>query len=214
MFLCAHKYVCTYLYLCVYVCVSVCTYMSACMCICVYICVCMCVHVGASVRVCMCVYVWAGMSCVCAYVWLPVCMHACMSVCVHLCVCVCVCLCVRGRVGKAASFGNLVLGLALALQGTLLRAPARAWRLSRALEAGSAPPSPFRAPPRLVKASHKLSTSLVLEGLRGRPPTVGTVADKHLWDTCRSPGAVLRALGPSHSITLRTQETSAGSHGR
>lgn len=204
VFLCAHKHVCTYWHLCVYVRVSVCTYMPACMCLCVYTCVCTRVHVGTPVRAC------AGVSCICACVWLPVCVHVCMST----CACVCVCMCVHGCVGKVASFGNLVLGLALALQGTVLRAPARAWRLSRALEAGSAPPSSFRAPPHLVKASQKLSTSLGLEGLCGRPPTVGTGADKHSWDTCRSSGTVLRALGPSHSITPRTRETSAGSHGR
>lgn len=195
---------------CVYILASVCI----CTCLCVYIYACLyvplCIHMR--LHACACRYTCA---CVCRCV-MYMCMRlaACVCVCMSTCARVCVCMCVHGCVGKVASFGNLVLGLALALQGTVLRAPARAWRLSRALEAGSAPPSSFRAPPHLVKASQKLSTSLGLEGLCGRPPTVGTGADKHSWDTCRSSGTVLRALGPSHSITPRTRETSAGSHGR
>lgn len=192
MCLCVYIYACLYVHLCKHMCLHVCACRYICACVCLSMCVQVChVHTSGCLCVCMCV-----------------------CLCVYTCARVCVCMCVHGCVGKVASFRNLVLGLALALQGTVLRAPARAWRLSRALEAGSAPPSPFRAPPRLVKASHKLSTSLGLEGRRGRPPSVGTGADKHSWDTCRSSGTVLRALGPSHSVTPRSQETSAGSHGR
>lgn len=127
-------------------------------------CTCKCVHI------CICVYMYVS-ACVYTCVYLAVCMHVCLCVCVYfLCMCIHMWLpvcnvCVRAHAfsqmcwqSLVAGFRNLISGLALAFRGHSLVPP---W---------SAPCS-FWAPPCLTRASHKLSISLVLEGLRGRPPT-------------------------------------------
>lgn len=111
------------------------------------------------------------------------CVHLCLvyvytyvAACVHVCVCACVFTDVLASLVEG--FRNLISGLALALRGRSLvpllmpGASPRPWGQALHL-------IHFWALICLARASHKLSISLVLEGVCGRPLTAGTGADEH-----------------------------------
>ena len=155
-------------------CVSVYTYA----CLYVRVCIRMCLPVYVPVRtsvciwqcVCMCVCVCAFISCVCVYI--------CGCLCAHVCVCVCACVFTDLLASLVEGFRNLISGLALALWGRSL-VPLLMPGVSPRPCGQTLHLIHFRALTCLARASHKLSISLVLEGLRRRPPTVGTGANEH-----------------------------------
>ena len=165
---CVHICICVYMYvcLCVHICLPVCacvyTYVSACVCACTYI----CVYLAVCVHVCLCVCIY--ILCMCIHMWLPVC----------TCVCVCACVFTDLLASLVEGFRNLISGLALALWGRSL-VPLLMPGVSPRPCGQTLHLIHFRALTCLARASHKLSISLVLEGLRRRPPTVGTGANEH-----------------------------------
>ena len=148
--------------------------MPACMCVCVYVCVCLCmclyVHLCVSGSVCACVSVCVHLYLVYVYTY--------VAACVHMCVCVCACVFTDLLASLVEGFRNLISGLALALWGRSL-VPLLMPGVSPRPCGQTLHLIHFRALTCLARASHKLSISLVLEGLRRRPPTVGTGANEH-----------------------------------
>ena len=148
--------------------------MPACMCVCVYVCVCLCmclyVHLCVSGSVCACVSVCVHLYLVYVYTY--------VAACVHMCVCVCACMFTDLLASLVEGFRNLISGLALAIWGRSL-VPLLMPGVSPRLCGQTLHLIHFRALTCLARASHKLSISLVLEGLRRRPPTVGTGANEH-----------------------------------
>ena len=166
---CAHVSVYTFVSVCICVCLCVHACLLACACVYTYVSACVCarMYICVSGSVCTCVYVCVFMSCVCVYI--------CGCLCAHACVCA------RVFTDMLASlvegFRNLISGLALALRGRSLvpllmpGVSPRAWGQALHL-------IHVWALICLARASHKLSISLVLEGVCGRPLTVGTGADE------------------------------------
>ena len=144
------------------------------MCVCVYVCVCLCmclyVHLCVSGSVCACVSVCVHLYLVYVYTY--------VAACVHMCVCVCACVFTDLLASLVEGFRNLISGLALALWGRSL-VPLLMPGVSPRPCGQTLHLIHFRALTCLARASHKLSISLVLEGLRRRPPTVGTGANEH-----------------------------------
>lgn len=128
------------------------------------------VHLCVSGSVCACVSVCVHLYLVYVYTY--------VAACVHMCVCVCTRVFIDLLASLVEGFRNLISGLALALWGcslvTLLMpgVSPRPWGQTLHL-------IHFWALTCLARAPHKLSISLMLEGLRRRPPTVGTGANEH-----------------------------------
>lgn len=84
--MCAHVYMCKYMWACT--CIHVHVYISVCIGMCGPMCVCV-VGVYVYVWACVCKYMCGGHVCVYMYVcmWAPTCVHARVSTCTYTCVC-------------------------------------------------------------------------------------------------------------------------------